>query len=58
MFLSIDMKMFAQAVVYEPKIYYDSRGGFQEIYKESTFKEFNLKQINLAKYLNLIVKKK
>lgn len=46
MFLSIDMKMFAQAVVYEPKIYYDSRGGFQEIYKESTFKEFNLKQIN------------
>ena len=40
------MKEFEQAIVYEPKIYYDSRGGFQEIYKESVFKDFNLKQIN------------
>lgn len=40
------MKEFEQAVVYEPKIYYDDRGGFQEIYKESVFKDFKLKQIN------------
>lgn len=35
-----------KCVVYEPHMFYDNRGGFCEVYKESVFDNFKLEQIN------------